>query len=100
MCQWAKDAVEVELPVWMQKEVQPHRVTLDGCMVGVIQALWDAGYETIGSCCGHSDGEPYVTVADRYDTAAIMTIAGMLKSLDGRRIAVKQRTEMTVEWSR
>lgn len=29
-------------------------VSLDACIADQIEALWDAGVETLGSCCGHA----------------------------------------------
>ena len=41
-------------------------ISIDACIAPAVQAVWDAGYITIGSCCGHNgrvlDGVPALVI--------------------------------------
>jgi len=43
-------------------------VFIDPCIADIIQELWNAGVETLGSCCGHngSFGFPSVIIANKH----------------------------------
>ena len=45
-------------PVWLQQMRDHDRPTrpvpVDACIAENVQALWDAGHVTLGSCCGHN----------------------------------------------
>ena len=48
MCKWGTHTI-LQLP--RKGEIVP--VQIDSCIVPFVQALNDAGFETIASCCGH-----------------------------------------------
>lgn len=35
---------------------------IDACIAPALQALWDAGVRTIGSCCGHGSGHGVISL--------------------------------------
>lgn len=37
---------------------------VDRCIAPLVAALRTAGYETVGSCCGHGKSDPHVLLAD------------------------------------
>lgn len=57
-------------------------VCIDACIVNPIKALWSAGIETAGSCCGHSGryGPPQAFLVYAKDVPAAVDIL----SCDGR----------------
>ncbi len=46
----------------MQPPFMDKTVCVDSCIVKEIQELWDAGFETLGCCCGHNKEKPSVIV--------------------------------------
>jgi hypothetical protein len=55
MCEWGT-SVDLQPPAWWNW----HRPTIaiDACIVDALQALWDRGVVTLGSCCGHGRQRP------------------------------------------
>lgn len=47
---------------------EQHRIIgVDKCLIPEIQSLWLRGITTIGCCCGHKRGTPYIQV-DQFDS--------------------------------
>ncbi|WP_238368807.1 hypothetical protein [Mesobacterium pallidum] len=42
-------------------------INVDACIADAVQALWDAGVWTTGSCCGHGDPASRTVIVDRGD---------------------------------
>jgi hypothetical protein len=40
---------------------------IDACLVPALQALWDAGVKTSGSCCGHGSGSGVIGLITDYN---------------------------------
>ena len=53
-----QESMMVKPPKWSSKEW----ISVDPCVWPFVKALWDAGVETQGSCCGHGDDKPSVVV--------------------------------------
>ena len=53
MCEWNNGGIEVALPERICSWKERRTVCIDECIVEQIRALWEAGYETLGCCCGH-----------------------------------------------
>lgn len=50
----------VPIPNFLMPEKENRTVGLDPCIVVQIKALWDAGFYTLGCCCGHLESGPSV----------------------------------------
>lgn len=50
----------VSIPNFLMPEKEVRSVCLDPCIVNQIKALWDAGFYTLGCCCGHLESSPSV----------------------------------------
>ncbi len=53
-------AVVLRTPAWINKA----QVEVDACIATVLTALWTAGVQTLGCCCGHNGqlGAPSVVL--------------------------------------
>ena len=59
------------------------KVCVDACIAEEIEALWEAGIWTRGSCCGHGEyGNANVVVAKREDPEEAVAV---LKEIDPER---------------
>ena len=54
------------VPMWLPTEHAPgwKMRPVDRCIAPLVAALRSAGYETIGSCCGHGKRDATVMLAD------------------------------------
>ena len=62
MCKWGTDAVvrlAVPMPVSGRTEIK-----VDACIAPLVQALNDAGIETVACCCGHGRAVGRIDLAD------------------------------------
>lgn len=57
-------------------------ICIDACIVDSIKALWSAGIETGGSCCGHNKKPPTVILINESDASKAEKI---LKEHDSER---------------
>ena len=48
------------LPGWCDVSKQNRTVSIDKCLLLVIEAFWAAKIETLGNCCGHSKKSPSI----------------------------------------
>jgi len=95
MCEWG--SVEVfDLPEGMRESHEPKKVYIDTCIVKQIEALWAAGIETSGCCCGHGNKNPSVVVVERYSYNDITRVVGVLDEHDDRSWDVIQWRPVTV----
>jgi hypothetical protein len=53
--------VVLEAPEWSSKE---NGVCVDACISKAIKAVWEAGYVTLNSCCGHNEEIPSIIVGE------------------------------------
>lgn len=85
MCEWNNGGITVDLPDGMCTEKQNRTVCIDECIVEQIKALWAAGFETRGCCCGHGKERPSVVMAEGYKDMEIAKISEVLKESDPNR---------------
>jgi hypothetical protein len=53
-------------------------VCVDECIADAVQAIWDAGVWTLGSCCGHNNLEMRGVIVEQADKAeAIRLLEGI-----------------------
>ena len=85
------ESTEVPLapPHWLQQmrdHDRPERpVMVDRCIARSVQALWDAGHVTLGSCCGHNgrvNQRPSLVLGN--DERDYRAIRAVLASVDDR----------------
>jgi len=85
MCEW-NNGGSVVLPLkdgfiaWKENR----SVCVDECIAPHIKALWDAGYETKGCCCGHGKENSSVIINEDYTQNQINNIRNILESIDSR----------------
>ena len=80
------NGMPVELPDWVDTGKLNRLICMDECIVPVIKALWDAGFETLGCCCGHGAKAPSVIIPEHYGDADVEKMPGVICSVesDGR----------------
>ncbi len=60
-------------------------IMVDACIADAVQALWDAGHFTLGSCCGHGRQRPSLVLGDDYrEPDRAREVAAVLAAVDGR----------------
>jgi hypothetical protein len=86
MCKWNNGGIVVDLPENMLHLKDSGRTTvcIDECIVDQIKALWEAGIETLGCCCGHHKERPSLVVPEGYKDKDIEKIVAILKANDSR----------------
>lgn len=84
MCQWNTSEV-VALPPNVDTSKEVRSVSLDRCLVPAIKAIWAAGFETLGCCCGHDKEPPNVVVPEGHTREDIEVIAEVLRRVDPER---------------
>lgn len=40
---------------------------IDSCIVPALEAVWAAGFKTLGCCCGHGQGRGVITIGEYED---------------------------------
>lgn len=68
-----ENTVQLQAPSWSSHET----ITVDRCIAEEIQALWDHGIQTCGSCCGHHIAIPMINPC-RHEDAVSMAGLGYL----------------------
>ena len=71
MCEHGNEIL-LDLPDDMCTWKQNRTVAVDECIAFDIKALWEAGYETLGCCCGHGKQSASVIVAEGYEMPDIV----------------------------
>ena len=68
-------------PLLLTSPFSGRQVSIDACIAPLIQDLWNAGVQTVGSCCGHGQEIPmighrvYVHLAPEADLATATKVA-------------------------
>ena len=44
--------------------VRPNVAWCDPCLAGIVRALFDGGFPTVASCCGHGERPSRIALAD------------------------------------
>lgn len=65
-------------------------VTIDPCILRVIEYLWDDGWVTLGCCCGHNKAAPSIVLAESYNDIEVREIKNRIASIDNRRWELMQ----------
>lgn len=58
------DWVVDERSAWPDAQDVDRPVVVDACIAPAVQALWSAGYVTLGSCCGHGTDTPSLVLGE------------------------------------
>ncbi|HKY15998.1 MAG TPA: hypothetical protein VJM33_13820 [Microthrixaceae bacterium] len=61
---------------------------VDACIAATVQAIWDAGFITLGSCCGHGKQAPSLVLGEHergYDG-----LIALIEAVDGREFELFQ----------
>lgn len=102
MCEWG-NGVMLDLPDGMDTDRKSRTVCVDECIVGQIKALWKAGYETLGCCCGHFKETPSVIIGASYSQEDVEKMAAILEREDDTSWDIMQwqlkTVKGTVGWS-
>ena len=59
-----KDYIIRKLPDWYDTSRENRTISIDKCLVRVIEALWDAKIEILGNCCGHFGRSPSIILGN------------------------------------
>ena len=62
MCKWGITAIQIKLAK-PRADGSTH-IPADPCIATIVQALNDAGIETVASCCGHSKRPGNIILSD------------------------------------
>ena len=90
MCKWNTTDI-LDLPDHVCAWKENRTVCIDQCIVEQVKALWAAGYETLGSCCGHSKEGPSVIMAEGYAQEEITQKIVPTLATDSREWLIMQR---------
>lgn len=62
-------------------------IMVDACISETVKAIWDAGYITLSSCCGHGKNEPSLVVGESTDGSPeiLAAMRNIIAEHDGRR---------------
>ena len=93
MCKHGTPSVILELPDWCDIAKVTRTVSIDPCIVDTVQALWDAGVETLGCCCGHGEDIASVVIGDGSDGHFTLNV---LRAIHARPWRVQQWQLATV----
>ena len=89
MCKWDENTsmggeqVVLDLPAFVRPDKEKRTVSIDKCIVPVIEGLWDAGVYTLGCCCGHGKENPSVVLST---VCHIQPAMAVIRRLDKNRI--------------
>lgn len=79
------EAEQTDPPILLTHPIVPNKtVSIDACIADVIRALWDAGCETVGSCCGHNAVPPSIVVENNATDDDVLWIRTIIGSADTR----------------
>jgi hypothetical protein len=65
---------------------------VDECIADTVTAIWDAGYITLSSCCGHGRGAPSLVIGGSSDGTPeiISAMEQIIAEVDGRTFRLHQ----------
>ena len=75
----------VDLPDGIAPERERRTVCIDECIVPQIKALWAAGIQTLGCCCGHDKRDPDVILPSDQNPDQTYRAHKILSEIDGKR---------------
>ena len=90
MYEWNNGGLPIALPDNICKWKKNRTVCIDECIIPQIKAIWDAGFETLGCCCGHMKRDPEVIIEQEYKEDDIEKIRDILKKTDTRNWSILQ----------
>lgn len=74
-------------PPWSSRD---EGIAVDACIANVVQAVWDAGFVTLGSCCGHGIEGPELVLGDSVQAHDVPEIERIIARHDTRRWTLLQ----------
>lgn len=97
MCEWNIGGLSVPLPDDICPGKENRTVCIDECIIATIKALWAAGVQTLGCCCGHGKERASIVLADTGNLDDIVKTERIL-SEDGRAWSIIQWRPIEI-WS-
>lgn len=79
-----KPEVALPKPEWSSRNGDT--IMVDACIADTVKAIWDAGYITLSSCCGHGRDSPSLVLGESSDSSPeiIAAIREVIDRTDGR----------------
>ncbi len=76
--------IRLQKPEWSSRHGDT--IEIDACIAAVVKNIWDAGYITLSSCCGHGKDSPSLVLGSGSDSSheKLLDICKIIKSMDGR----------------
>ncbi len=81
MCRKGEQVV-LELPAEIDSGKENRTIAADKCCVNILKHLWANGIDTRGHCCGHSECNPSIVVAENYNKAGLGRILFLIEEAD------------------
>lgn len=78
----------VPKPAWSDRNGDT--IALDHCLATTVQALWEAGYITLSSCCGHGKNAPSLVLEGGVGPEVVASIRRLIADVDGREFRLYQ----------
>lgn len=76
--------VALPKPAWSDRNGDT--IMIDHCIAPAVKALWDLGYITLSSCCGHGRETPSLVVGNSTDGSPekLAAMRAIIANVDGR----------------
>lgn len=74
-------------PDWSSKDCG---ICVDACIVDIIKKIWEHGYITENSCCGHNERKPSIILNDNTTVNEVESIKELIAREDGREFDILQ----------
>jgi hypothetical protein len=56
----------LDYPEWFKSSKKVRAAGIDNCILEEIKSLWEAGIQTLESCCGHNQADGYICVVEEH----------------------------------
>jgi hypothetical protein len=56
----------LDYPEWFKSSKKVRSAGIDNCILEEIKSLWEAGIQTLESCCGHNQADGYICVVEEH----------------------------------
>lgn len=80
----ATPEVVLQAPEWSSRDT----ICVDACIAETVKHLWDRGFVTEGSCCGHGFVPPSLVVSG--DISEVARLKEAIKEVDRRYFTIQQ----------
>lgn len=83
-------SIALPKPAWSDRNGDT--IMVDNCIAKTVQAIWDAGYITLSSCCGHGQRVPSLVLGESSDGTPeiVAAIREIIARVDGRTFRLYQ----------